>query len=426
MINKKIKPKPKKQGFNNRFGLFALILLFIMLLGASVFLIVKFSAKPGVSIQRNSKGDYALVVNNKPFIARGVCYSPTPAGEGPIYNWWGNPAKPWITDASLMKDAGINTVRFYEPGGKPEQVKAVISDFYDKYGIRSIMGHGLGFWDYPHANYADVDFRQKIKKQVYQMVQAYKHEPGIIAWILGNEANYSFDGSMNSWSTPELDAIENAKDRQLAKAKIYYTFLNDLARIVKTIDPARPVGFGNGELGSIEIAKEYCPDFDFVGIIIYRGKSFGNLFRQLKERYGKPCMVIEFGCDSYNALKQEPDEDNQAFFLKTLWQEIDYNTNRGRGEGNCLGGLIFSWNDEWWKSNQDDPKTWPIHNTEASWTNASYYFDTEGNPNMNEEWFGIVSISSEKENGINKRVPKRSYSVLKELWLQEDKAGPRN
>ncbi|MDD5504426.1 MAG: glycoside hydrolase family 2 TIM barrel-domain containing protein [Candidatus Omnitrophica bacterium] len=423
MINKKFKLKPKKQNSNKKFILFVLALFFMLLLGICVALIVKFSSKPGVAIQKNSKGDYVLTVNNKPYIVRGVCYNPTPVGEGPIYNWWGNPAKPWIADGSLMKEAGINTVRFYEPGGKPEQVKSVISDFYEKYGIRSVMGHGLGFWDYPHANYADIDFRQKIKKQVYQMVQAYKREPGVMAWVLGNEANYSFDGSMNSWSTPELDAIENAKDRQLAKAKIYYTFLNDLARIVKTIDPTRPVGFGNGELGSIEIAKEYCPDFDFAGIIIYRGKSFGNLFRQLKERYGKPCMIIEFGCDSYNALKQEPDEESQAFFLKTLWQEVDYNTYRGKGEGNCLGGLIFSWTDEWWKSNQDDPKTWSIHNTEASWTNASYYFDTEGNPNMNEEWFGIVSVSSEKENGIDKRLPKRSYGVLKELWLLEDKPG---
>ena len=418
----KLKPKPQKQQSNNKLLILILSALLILLLGIGTALIFKFAEKPGISIHKNAKGDHVLLVNNRPLVIRGVCYSPIPIGQGPVYNWWGDPAKPWIHDGKLMKEAGINTVRFYESGGNTQQVKNVISDFYEKYGIHSIMGHGLGFWDFPSANYADPDFRQKMKKQVYQMVQEYKHEPGLLAWVLGNEANYSFDGSVNPWSTPELDAIKNARDRQIAKAKIYYTFLNELARIVKTVDPSRPVGFGNGELGSIEVAKEYAPDFDFVGIIIYRGKSFGNLFRQLKERYNKPAIMIEFGCDSYNALKQEPDEENQAFFLKTLWCEVEYNTYQGKGEGNCLGGLIFSWNDEWWKYDQDDSKAWSRQNTEASWTNGSYYFDTEGNPNMNEEWFGIVSVKPEKENGVNKRVPKKAYYALKEVWQEQDKA----
>jgi beta-galactosidase/beta-glucuronidase len=417
----KTKSKPKKQASNKKSIKLILASLLILLVGLGIFLIFRFSASPGINIHQNSRGDYVLLVNGKPFTIKGVCYSPIPVGKGPVYNWWGDPAKPWISDGDLMDKAGINTVRFYEPGGNPAQTKQVVSDFYEKYGIYSIMGHGLGFWDMPHANYADPDFRFKVKKQVYQMVQSYKNEPGIIAWVLGNEANYSFDGSVNPWSTPELDAITNARDRQLAKAKIYYTFLNELAHIVKKIDPTRPVGFGNGELGSIDVAKEYAPDFDFVGIIIYRGKSFGNLFRQLKERYGKPCIMIEFGCDSYNALKQEPDEENQAYFLKTLWGELQYNMYHGKGEGNCLGGCIFEWNDEWWKYDQDNPKTWDVHNTEASWTNASYYFDTEGNPNMNEEWFGIIGLKPEKENGLHIREPKKAYDELKKLWKKQDK-----
>jgi hypothetical protein len=323
-----------------------------------------------------------------------------------------------------MKEAGINTVRFYEPGGKPSQVKEVISDLYKRYGIRSILGHSLGFWDFPNANYADPNFQHKIKREVYQMVRTYKDEPGVEAWVLGNEANYSFDGGMRPWSTPELDAIENPNDRKLAKAKIYYTFLNELAEVVKKVDPQRPVGFGNGELGTIEVAKEYCPNFDFVGIIIYRGKSFGNLFRQLKERYEKPAIMLEFGCDSYNAKTQQPDEENQAFFLKTLWCELEYNTYAGKGEGNCLGGFIFEWSDEWWKHEQEKPKGWSTQDTGAGWSNGSYYFDIEAKDglNMNEEWWGIISLGSEKENGINKRLPKKAYFELKKVWQEQDKA----
>ena len=421
MIKKsKVKTKSKTSKAK-RVGLLILIAVLALFLGIGGFLLMKFQSKPGTYVHKNSQGAYVLLSDGKPIVVRGVCYNPIPVGENHLYNWWGDAAKPWMIDGKLMQEAGINAVRFYEPGGKPRQVKGVISDLYDNYGIYSIMGHGLSFWDYPHANYADPDFQMNVKRKVYQMVKEYKDEPGILAWVLGNEANYSFDGSVNPWTTPELDAITNARDRKLAKAKIYYSFLNELAQIIKKVDPSRPVGFGNGELGSIDVAKEYCPDFDFVGIIIYRGKSFGNLFRQLKERFGKPCMIIEFGCDSYNAKLQQPDEKNQAFFLKTLWCEVEYNTYEGKGEGNCLGGLIFEWNDEWWKHQQDKSSEWSLHNTEAGWANGSYYFDSEGNLNMNEEWFGIVSLEPEKEDGINKRNPKKAYYTLKEVWEQEDK-----
>ena len=325
-----------------------------------------------------------------------------------------------MIDGKIMKEMGINTIRIYEPGGKPEQVKRVISDLYENFGIRTLFGHGLGFWDYPHANYAKPELQMIIKREVYSMVKTYKDQPGLLGWVLGNETNYSFDGKINPWSTPSLDRISNPYDRKIARAKIYYTFVNELAKIVKKVDPARPVGFGNGELGTIEVAKECCPDVDFVGIIIYRGKSFGSLFRQLKGRFAKPCIMIEFGCDSYNAATQKPDENHQALFLKQLWTEIKNNTFEGKGEENCLGGTIFEWNDEWWKYQTDNPATWTVHNTEADWSNGSYYFDitAPNGMNMNEEWFGIVALSDEKDiNGLRKRIPKKSYQVLKKMWM---------
>ena len=36
--------------------------------------------------------------------------------------------------------------------------------------------------------------------------------------------------------------------------------------------------------------------------------------------------------------------------------------------------------------------------------------------NMNEEWFGIVALSPELENGIHKRIPKKAYYVIREFW----------
>ena len=36
--------------------------------------------------------------------------------------------------------------------------------------------------------------------------------------------------------------------------------------------------------------------------------------------------------------------------------------------------------------------------------------------NMNEEWFGIVALSEEMDNGINKRIPRKAYYVIREFW----------
>ena len=35
---------------------------------------------------------------------------------------------------------------------------------------------------------------------------------------------------------------------------------------------------------------------------------------------------------------------------------------------------------------------------------------------MNEEWFGIVALSPQLEKGINKRIPRKAYYVIREFW----------
>lgn len=118
----------------------------------------------------------------------------------------------------------------------------------------------------------------------------------------------------------------------------------------------------------------------------------------------------------------------QAFFLESQWRQIYENlANNKTGAGNCLGGTTFEWTDEWWKHTDWDPESWKVHDTGAGWSNGSYYFDirAEGNKNMNEEWFGIVAIQEELENGINKRIPRKAYYVLRDFWKNPVKIKPK-
>ena len=384
---------------------------------------IAFAARPHVASKVEIKvlqnGHYQLLVDRKPYIIKGVCYSPIPIGENHSYDFWSDPNEPWKVDGELMRKMGVNTVRFYEAGQDPDQVRKVTNDLYRSYGIRTIMGHWLGFWNYPAPFYADEDFRSGVKSSVLKMVHEYKDEPGLLFWTLGNENNYSFSGKVNAWSSDEIDALADPSAQISERARIYYSFINELAKEIQAVDPNHPVALGNGELLTLDIASKHCPDIDIVATIIYRGKTFGNIFKNLRNTFNKPLVLIEFGCDAYDAYLKKEDQDVQAKFLESQWIHIYQNLANGKkGEGNCLGGVMFEWNDEWWKNKEYDAQSWSVHDTGSNWSNGAYYFDVkvEGNKNMNEEWFGLVALSEELENGLNKRVPRKSYYVIREFW----------
>jgi hypothetical protein len=376
-----------------------------------------------VFIRKIEGSRYQLVAGGKPYIIKGVCYNPIPPGQSFEFDWWSDKSKPWIVDGKLMSEMGINTIRLYQTHEDLNEVKAVVSDLYNKYGIRSVIGDWLGFWEYPCPFYGDKAFQDRVKKNVLDMVETLKDEPGILFWVLGNENNYSCLGHVNPWSSDEIDNEPDPQKQRELRAKIYYSFVNDIAKEIKKIDPDHPVALGNGELVGLEFAKEFCPDIDIVACIIYRGRTFGNLFRSLKMTYDRPVFFAEFGADAYDIFAKKEDQNMQAFFLESQWRQIYANLyNNKTGEGNCIGGTVFEWVDEWWKHNPSDSDAWKTHDTEGGWTNGNYYYDikVEGGKNMNEEWFGIVALSEQLENGLNKRIPRKAYYVIREFWKNPD------
>jgi len=392
----------------------------LLLLASAAVVLRSSRPAPGVRVFRDGKGAYRMTVDGKPYVIRGACYNPVPIGQGSDYDWWSDPYKPWMVDGKLMKEMGINTVRLYQPGDDPVKVKAVIGDLYGNFGIRVTMGTWLGFWEYPCPLYGDKEFRDRIKADVLKMVREYKDEPGILCWILGNENNYACLGTVNPWSTDEIDKEADQARRKAMRFEIYYSFIKELTDEIHAIDPRHPVALGNGELIGLDVAARACPNVDMIACIIYRGKTFGALFKSLKATFDKPLMISEFGADTYDAVARKEDQNQQAFFLEAEWRQIYANLAGGKdGEGNCLGGTMFEWTDEWWKHNPTDSARWAIHDTESNWSNGSYYFDitAPNNMNMNEEWFGIVALSdTQKEAGLDKRVPRKAYYVIRDFW----------
>lgn len=375
--------------------------------------------KDRVYIEKLENGHYQLFVNKSPYIIKGVCYSPVPIGKSPLFNFMCDPAKPWIVDGKLMQEMGINTVRLYMPGDELAFCKSMIEELYTLYGIRTILGHDLGFWGYPPANYAEVEFREEVTANVLEVVNYFKDTPGLMMWNLGNENNYSFDGRLNPWSSDEIDEMQNFNDKRKARARIYYSFVNELAKKIKEIDPNHLVSLGNGETVALKSAALYCPDVDLIGAIVYRGKVFGSFFKEVKRKFDKPVVLTEFGCDAYNMVRQGEDQRNQAKFLKSQWLDMKKHFANSDGIGNCVGGAIFEWTDEWWKTSDSNRDSWFVHDTFAGWGMGAYAFDAKAGKNMNEEWFGIVGVSPELEKGINKRTPRKAYYVLRQLWNEK-------
>ena len=410
-----------KLSLNNKaitFGTGRKILIFA---ACAVFLFFLSGCKPSpkVFIKQSKNKNYQLIVSGRPYIVKGVCYNPIPIGKNHEYDWWSDPNKPWLVDGKLMKEMGINTIRLYQAHEDIEEVKTVIRDLYEQYGIRTIIGSWLGFWEYPCPFYGDIKFQEKIKKEVFDMVNSLKDEPGILLWVLGNENNYSCIGTVNPWSSEEIDKEPDPQKQKAMRALTYYSFVNDIAKEIHKIDRDHPVALGNGELVGLEYANKVAPDVDLVACIIYRGKTFGNLFRSLRMTFDKPILLSEFGADCYDAYLKKEDQNMQAFFLESQWRQVYDNLGRQKGgEGNCLGGTMFEWADEWWKHDENNPDSWNEHDTASNWTNGSYYYDikAEGNKNMNEEWFGIVALSESPNGGLDIRSPRKAYYVIREFW----------
>ena len=407
----------RKEGFYSPLFLFLLALSFLVLAQGILFARDK-SPKKISEIKKTSRG-CVMYVYGKPFILRGVVYQPIPIGSNWQYDIFSH--KEVIdVDAPMIKSLGANTVRFYQPGKNLKQTKAFIHRLYKKYGLYTIMGNWLGFWDNP--NYADPDFRKKVKRSVIKMVKALKDEPGIIMWVLGNENNFSFGPeNMNPWITKDLLKIRDPMKRRQKQAEIYYKFVDEIAREIKKIDGTRLVALGNGGSRGLDVAGRVCKNIDVIGVTLFTGKSFGHIWRDIKKYFpDKAFFVMEFGADSFDSLKKEENQDIQAEYIISLWREIERNLAASTGKGNVIGGIVFEWTDEWWKSEPYDPKSWYRHDKKGDWSCGGYYHDIacENNMNMNEEWWGIVSLSRRKDGrtGLNLRKPKKAYYVLQQLW----------
>lgn len=379
--------------------------------------------KGTVQLVQYENGHWQLMVQGKPYVIKGMTYAPTKVGQSPDkgtlkfwmdedtdnngrldgpYDAWVDKNRnnqqdadePTVGDFQLMKEMGVNTLRIYYQPFKPK--KEVMRAMFEKFGIRVAMGNFLGKYTLGSGatwlegtDYTNPIHQKNMMASILEMVTEYKDEPYILLWILGNENNYGV--SSNADKNPEA----------------YYKFVNEVAKMIKTVDPNHPVAICNGDTLFLDIFARYAPDVDIYAGNVYRGDyGFGSFWEQVFDATGKAAFITEYGAPAYAAHStMEEAEQAQADYHRGNWEDIADNlAGRKDGVGNALGGFIFEWLDEWWKNYEPfrhDRKSDAI----GPFPGGFYY----------EEWFGMAGQGNGTHSPFLRQL-RKVYFTYQEMW----------
>lgn len=328
----------------------------------AVILLVFTSCKS--QIETVSVSGSKIMLNNTPYLIKGICYHPVPKGSG------NNRSFETLTqDLALMVEAGINTIRVYEP---IDDVK--ILDQINEAGLKVIIGFG-----YNQGGKNDIESGTFI-----DYINKYKNHNAILMWEFGNEYNYHpewFDNDIKNW----------------------YKAMNTAADLAHKNDANHPTTTAHGDLPNT-LALEMSPNIDVWGMNVYRWDIPESIFNEWKIVSSKPMYLSETGGDSYMKIAnvgyaQGENQKAQADATKNILKEVFNN------QDTCSGVTLFSFTDGWWKAGNNDVQD--VGGYAPNSTGIPY----DGAPN--EEYWGIVDINRQK---------KQVFTVIKNKYLSVNKS----
>lgn len=337
--------------------------------------------------------DRQMLVNGEPFIIKGVGYSPVPIGDErkdyftspDIYN----------RDLPLLREMGANAIR----------VGIRNNDINYTHFLNKAYNNGedpiyviASFWINPDSNVSSQSVRNMLKSNFREMVAKHKDNPAILMWVIGNELDLH-------WKRENKDKLDDV-----------FSLIDEMAKEAHLEEgsnrhPVTTVLVDWDSIDTIKIYDSKMTYLDLWSINIYRGKTFGDFFIKYQNVSSRPVAILEFGIDSYDDINHVEYESMQAEYAKSLWKEIETNSNI------TIGGSITSYSDQWWKgkyamrSNKSDCPNYNV----SFHSDCGYPLGSHPDRYVNEEWWGIMRV---KDNGTGPDImePKDVYYTLMELW----------
>ncbi len=382
-----------------------------------------------VSFVKYENGQWGMLVKGKPFFVKGVYYGPTMVGRDYTWNWMREDTnknnindvayETWIDsnrndkfdpnekkmgDFAILKNLGCNAIRILNT---LKINKELLRDLNSKYGIKVILVEPLGAYTIHSGaswsegtDYTSRNQKLNMKKAVIEMVNNFKDEDWLLCYVLGNENNMPCD----------YTGVNATRTMASSQPKEYAVFLNEMAGLIHKMDPDHPVGVGNLGLRLLKYYNKYAKELDFIGVNEYSGnQGFGSLWIRAKKEFDRPVIIAEFGCDAYDT-KMGLDETAQATYIENGWKDIVYNSAGFGGQGNCTGGVVFEFLDEWWNDTTGNPV----------YAHSKIPLKEMAFPDgyTQEEWLGIVS-QGDGQNSPFLRKPREAFFTLRSLWIEK-------
>ena len=306
-----------------------------------------------VKIENNT-----MVVNGESFYMKGICYHPVKIGK--TKRSFDN----LDDDIILMKEAGINTIRVYEP---IDDINVL--DKLGNAGIKVVISFG-----YNQKGKFDI-----VSGTFINYVRKYKNHEAILMWELGNEYNYNpqwFGGDINNW----------------------YKAMELVSQIIQIEDPDRLVSSAHGDLPSKD-ALNIASSIQVWGMNVYRWDKPASIFSEWQAISDKPMYFAELGADSYmtkatNKYTKGINEQAQADANEIILNEVLSNYDKN------IGSFVFQFTDGLWKAGNPSKQ-----DTGGSAPNSD---GTPYDGTANEEYWGIVDINRNK---------KITFDVIKNAYV---------
>ncbi len=302
-------------------------------------------------------------VDGEPFLIKGIGYSPYRPGQVP----WKDKVDLALMakDFERIREAGFNTLRTWSPLS-PEALTLA-----EQHGLMVLQG----IWIERGSNYGSEAFREALLQIVRQEVERVRGHRNILAFLVGNELNTA---SVYQAGIPQIESL-----------------LRRVTKTVKEADPTRFVSYANWPALSFLSASSW--DAVCFNVYPYEPASVSHAFgyrgyiEHLRRTVGrgKPIIVSEVGLSVSPSAGNKPGygglkPDKQKAQLVELWDAVF--------QAGAQGGVIFEWNDEWWK-----------HGESAK--DAEVHDDKDP-----EEWFGLMEFAGKDRTEGS---PRPSYEALK-------------